>query len=641
MSSFSYSDEGVIIVTADKTEQRAEEVPTSLSTFFGDDMQRQGIEDLATLARKTPSFSFQSTGQSGFNPPVIRGLTSYATAFSSSMLMTVDGVPTLVNQGFENSLLGVERVEILRGPQSALYGKNAEGGVLNIYTRQPDNLPYAQVDGELGSRNKRILRLDASHPLVEDILYLGIAGQFREQDGFIHDRYNGGWADDRKSYDGRAVIRWTPNENSDISLRYSHLNYRDGAALWGSVTAPRYEVNSGTPSWNRSEEEAFSLDVAYQFDSGISLRSITAKTDYYDKLKQDTDFMPAERFFIQRDYHLSNLSQELRVSGEHHDATWLVGVYADKTDNDLSFTNKTPLKTQTIDATLEGSSVSLFGQWLQPIASQWSFTLGGRIEQDRIEIKPQGSSTQSQRWHQFSPKASLQYQWMPEQNVYLSYAEGFRAGGFNPFSPTVNYPAYAPEKVRSYESGIKGLIKTLNLRYSVAAYYMQINDMQVQQFVGPGVTSITNAATAHSSGIEASLDYWLNSQWRFDASIGLNKTRFKHYRDGDNNYDGNKNPYAPDLTFHVGVRYDADSWYANASVDGVGSTYLDPGNQYRRGSYQLLNLSAGYPIDQHVTLSAYAQNITNEHYDAVGFMNGNVTVYSPPREWGVRVSYEF
>ncbi|VFS48157.1 TonB-dependent receptor plug domain-containing protein [Budvicia aquatica] len=128
MSSFSYSDEGVIIVTADKTEQRVEEVPTSLSTFFGDDMQRQGIEDLATLARKTPSFSFQSTGQSGFNPPVIRGLTSYATAFSSSMLMTVDGVPTLVNQGFENSLLGVERVEILRGPQSALYGKNAKVG---------------------------------------------------------------------------------------------------------------------------------------------------------------------------------------------------------------------------------------------------------------------------------------------------------------------------------------------------------------------------------------------------------------------------------------------------------------------------------------------------------------------------------
>lgn len=636
-----YGDDSVIIVTADKTEQRLEDVPSSISTFSGDELERQNIEDLETLARKTPSFSFQSTGQSGFNPPVVRGLTSYATAFSSSMLMMVDGVPTLANQGFENSLVGVERVEVLRGPQSALYGKNAEGGVLNIYTRQPDNAPRMRLDGGLGSRNKHVVRLDAAHPLIEDTLYIGVAGQFREQDGFIHDRYNGGWADDRKSYDGRAVIRWTPNDKSDISLRYSHLNYRDGASLWGSVSAPRYEVSSGTPGWNRSEGETVSLDIAHHFDFGISLRSITAKTDYYDKLKQDSDFMPAERFFMQRDYHLSNLSQELRLSGEQEEARWLIGIYADKTDNDLSFTNKTPLKVKTTNSALEGSSLSLFGQWLQPITDEWSLTLGGRIEHDQIEIKPKDSSAKSQHWQQFSPKVSLQYRWMPEQNLYLSYSEGVRAGGYDPFASTVNYPAYSPEKVRSYETGIKGLIAPIHLRYSVAAYYMQINDMQVQQFVAPGVTSITNAATAHSSGLEASLEYWLNEQWSVDGTIGLNRTRFERYRDGNNDYDGNKNPYAPDLTWHIGVRYDADNWYANASLDSVGSIYLDPANKYRRGSYQLLNMSASYPVNQHITLSAYAQNVTSKHYDAVGFMNGNVTVYSPPRELGMRVSYEF
>ena len=641
VSAFSYGDDSTIMVTADKTAQSAEEVPASLSTFFTEDLQRQHIDDLITLARKTPSFSFQSTGQSGFNPPVIRGLTSYATAFSSSMLMTVDGVPVLASQGFDNNLVGVERVEILRGPQSALYGKNAEGGVLNIYTRQPDNTPYLRIDGEMGSRNKRVLRLDASHPLIEDTLYLGIAGQFREQDGFIHDRYNGGWADDRKSYDGRAVMRWTPNEKSDISLRYSHINYRDGASAWGSVNGSHHEVDSGTPSWNRSEGETFSLDVAYEFDSGISLRSITAKTDYDDRLKQDTDFMPAELFFLQRKYHLNNLSQELRLSGDYRDASWLVGIYADKTDNDVSFTNKTLMNLQTINTSLEGHSVSLFGQWLQPITSQWSVTLGGRIQQDRIKVKPEYAENQSQKDNQFSPKASLQYQWTPEHNLYLTYSEGFRAGGYNLFSPTVNYPKFSPEKVRSYETGMKGLIKPLNLRYSLAAYYMQINDMQVQQILGPGVTSITNAATAHSSGIEATLDYWLNSEWSFDASLGLNKTRFKHYRDGSNNYDGNHNPYAPDVTWHLGVRYDAESWYANASLDGVGRTYLDPGNNYQRGGYQLLNMLVGYPVNPHLTLSVYGQNLTNEHYDAIGEMNGNVIVYSQPQEFGVRASYEF
>lgn len=640
-STFSYGDDSAIIVTADKTTQFAEEVPASLSTFSADDLQRQHIEDLATLARKTPSFSFQTTGQSGFNPPVIRGLTSYATAFSSSMLMTVDGVPVLANQGFTSHLVGVERIEVLRGPQSALYGKNAEGGVLNIYTRQPDNAPYLRVEGDMGSRNKHVLRLDASHPLIDDTLYLGVAGQFYEQDGFIHDRYNGGWADDRKSYDGRAVMRWTPNQQTDIAFRYSHLNYRDGASTWGSVSGPYHEVNSGTPSWNRSEAENFSLDIAYEFDSGISLRSITTKTDYHDRLKQDSDFMPAELFYLQRKYHLSNISQELRLAGEYSEASWLVGVYADKTDNDVTFINKNLMGLQTINSSLTGHSVSLFGQWLQPLTSQWSLTLGGRIQQDRIEVKPEYAANQSQKTNQFSPKVSLQYQWTPEHNLYLTYSEGFRAGGYNLFSPTVNYPEFSPEKVRSYETGVKGLIKPLNLRYSLAAYYMQINDMQVQQIVGPGVTTITNAATAHSSGIEGTLDYWLNSEWSFDASLGLNKTRFNHYRDGSNNYDGNHNPYAPDVTWHLGARYDADSWYTQASLDGVGKTYLDPGNRYHRGSYALLNAVVGYPVNQHLTLSVYGQNLTNEHYDAIGEMNGNVIIYSQPQEFGVRASYEF
>lgn len=94
-----------LVVTADKTEQSPQDIPIGLSVLTTEELQQRRIEDLAKLARQTPNFSFQSTGQSGFNPPVMRGLTSYATAFSSSVLMTVDGVPTLVNQGFEHNLV--------------------------------------------------------------------------------------------------------------------------------------------------------------------------------------------------------------------------------------------------------------------------------------------------------------------------------------------------------------------------------------------------------------------------------------------------------------------------------------------------------------------------------------------------------
>ncbi|WP_413770008.1 TonB-dependent receptor plug domain-containing protein, partial [Vibrio vulnificus] len=118
-----------VTVTANKIEQAQETVPASLSVLTGEVLRKGGIRDLEDLARATPGFTFQPFGQSGTNLPVVRGLTASPTAFSSSMLMLVDGVPSLMGQGFDHNLLGVERIEILRGPQSTLYGRNAEAGV--------------------------------------------------------------------------------------------------------------------------------------------------------------------------------------------------------------------------------------------------------------------------------------------------------------------------------------------------------------------------------------------------------------------------------------------------------------------------------------------------------------------------------
>lgn len=638
---FCYAEMQTLVVTADKTEQSPQDIPISLSVLTAEELQQRRIEDLTKLARQTPNFSFQSTGQSGFNPPVVRGLTSYATAFSSSVLLTVDGVPTLVNQGFEHNLIGVDRVEVLRGPQSAIYGKNAEAGVVNIYTRLPDNSPYARLDLEVGQRNKYLTRFDTSSPLIDDTLYASIQGQFYQQDGFINNRYTGDKADDRKNYYDQTSLRWTPTTADDIILRYSHLTYRDGAALWGSVNGPKRSVYSGTPSWNHSQGESVSLDVSHQFDSGITLRSITAHNRYQDKLKQDTDFLPVERFYTQRNYLLNTTSQEFRLSGKLDDSQWLAGLYFDKDNHHLSFTRKTPLLKQTVKPDQDGYSMSVFGQWMKPLNQYWTLTLGGRAEKDNIKITPKDASNKSQTWHEFSPKAALQYQLNTDTQIYLSYSQGFRMGGFNVFSPQENYPAYSPEKVHAYETGIKGFINDWHLGYSLAVYYMKINDMQVQQYITPGVVRITNAASANSKGIEGTLNYWINANWIADASIGINQTKFNRYRDGKNNYDDNKNPYAPNLTWHLGLRYDADHWFGDVSLEGVGKSYLDPANRYERSAYQLVNLSLGYRVNNQLTVTTYADNLFDKEYNAVGFMNGSVTVYSPPREIGMRVTYEF
>ena len=629
-----------VMVTANKIEQEQEQVPASLSVISGEDLRKGAIDDLARLAQVTPGFTFQPFGQSGTNLPVVRGLTSSPTAFSSSMLMLVDGVPTLMAQGFDHNLLGVERVEVLRGPQSTLYGRNAEAGVLSIHTRQPGLQPYARIEAGVGSRDQRTLSADASTALILDTLYAGVSGQWLEQDGFIDNRYLGGKADDRERHSARMVLRWTPSLASEINLRYSRQDYRDGASLWGALTERHRDVRSGTPSWNHSSGRSLSLDVLHEFDSGLKLRSITARNDFYDRLQQDTDFMPADLFHLRRNYHMNTLSQEFRLEGQWGDNQWLLGAYADRDDHDLSYQQKLPARLTQTDVTVGGNTTALFGQWLAPLTDRWTLTLGARVELDKVHIDPAIGSSQSDKWQRFTPKLALQYEWQPDAYLYGSYAEGFRAGGFNAFASGADYPGYDPEKVKTYEVGAKGWLDDKRLRYSAALYWMDISDMQVQQIIQPGLVYITNAASARSTGLDLEAEYLFDESWRVVSSVGLNRTRFERFSEGSNDYKGNRNPFAPDFTAHLSLRYDAPAgWYAQGGVSAIGKTYLDSANQYSRGGYGLIDLNAGYDFS-HYGISAYVKNAADKRYDAVGYLSGTARVYSPPREIGLRLSYE-
>ncbi|OGB33596.1 MAG: TonB-dependent receptor [Burkholderiales bacterium RIFCSPLOWO2_12_FULL_61_40] len=628
----------VVTVTANKQPQALERVPASVSAFSGDELEAAGIDSLEGVARMTPGFTFQASGQSGLQPPVMRGLTANTMGFSSSVALVVDGVPTLRGQGFDDNLLGIERVEVLRGPQSTLYGRNAEAGVVSIVTRKPGNDPYAVVSAEVGNRNKRVLRFDASHALVQDTLYLGVAGEFFGQDGFIDNAFKGHKEDDRERRNGRLALRWTPDQRTDATLRYAQQEYRDQGSLWGAATAPRGTVRSGTDSWNGSTARTVSLDVSHELVSGLRLRSVTANNEFTDRIKQDIDFMPADLQHVSRDHHFRTLSQELRLEGQWGQAQWLAGFYADRDDHDLRFGQKIPLGTTTTSATQKGNSTALFTHWSIPLADRWSTTVGGRIEQDEVRFTLAGGGEQSRGWTHFSPKLALQYQWRQDAQVYASVADGFRAGGFNAFAPEA-YRRYQPERVRSFELGAKGRLLERRLRYGAAVYLMDVQDMQVQQIGLPGQMFLTNAASARPVGVEAELRYLLGSGWQIQAALGLNHTRFREFQDGANNYKDKHNPLAPDATGHLGLRYDAaQGWYAQAHLNGASKVYLDAANNYGRAGYGVVNLMAGYTFG-HTELSAYVHNAGNKTYDTIGCLNGIATIYSPPRELGVRLTW--
>jgi len=305
----------VVTISATKTAQPLEDVSASVTAHDGESLDAAGITRLESLEQITPGLSFQPFGQAGVHAPVVRGISAQFFSFSSSTLLLVDGVPTLMAQGFDDGLLDIERVEVLRGPQSTLYGRNAEAGVISIHTRQPGNEPRTAVSTEIASRSGQGLRFSMSRPLVQDTLFASVAGEWKRQNGFITNLSTGQREDDRERRNLKLALRWTPGTRTDATLRYTRQDFDDGAALWGAPSAPRATVRSGTPSWNRSGGTKLSLDASHAFDGGLKLRSITAHNSYRDRVQQDTDFLPVEALYIARDHRFRTLSQELRLEG--------------------------------------------------------------------------------------------------------------------------------------------------------------------------------------------------------------------------------------------------------------------------------------------------------------------------------------
>jgi iron complex outermembrane receptor protein len=628
-----------VTITADKVARPLEKVPASVAVVDGQDAEQSGITAMDQLEGRVPGLSFQPFGQAGLNSPVMRGLTANFNSYSTSTLLLVDGVPTLTAQGFEHGMQDLDRIEVLRGPQSTLYGRNAEAGVIAVHSLPMDGEPRGSVAMEAGSRDKRALQFAFSRPLVEDRLYASIAGNWTGQDGFIRNTYTGRKEDDRERRDLRLGLRWTPGAATDVVLRYARSQYDDGATLWGAPAAARAQVASGTPSWNRSWGQTLSLKVQHALDSGLKLHSITAWNDFRDRIQQDTDFQPMDMLHVGRNNHLRTLSQELRLEGKQGASDWLVGLYGDRSGNDLQVASKTIMGLSDIRASQKGSTAALFTNWNMPLAGNWSLSAGARLERIAVELLPLDAARQKKHWTNFSPRLALQYQFMPRHQWYASASKGVRTGGFNVLSPAMNYPAYGPEKVWSYETGVKGALMDRRMRYALAAYVMDIGDMQVMQMPVPGMMYITSAASATSKGAELDVDYLLGHGWQLRGGVAWNRTRFDRFVDGAADYQGRRNPFAPELTGHIGIRYQApQGWYAQASLRGSGKVYLDAANRYQRNGYGLLDLVAGYRHG-HWDITAHVSNAADRRYDAVGYQNGFVTVYSPPREVAVRLTW--
>ena len=651
-----------ITVTAQKQEENVQEVPISVSVFNELDIEDKKIESVRDMVDFVPNLALIDSGSSGANSPSMRGIYAGIESLTISTGLYVDGVPILMASGFEDEMLDIERIEVLRGPQGTIYGKGAEAGAISIITRQPDNEFRGKVSAqggkllsaETGDKQKGEFSINLSGPIQKDRLFFGIAGKYYERDGFIENTTTGDTVDDREHWFGRAHFRWTPVDKLDISLIASHLEYNDGVvnmnlaengtAMFG-LPAPQYrKVTPNLEGKNDSENDSQSLKIAYDISESLTLTSVTTNWLYKDNNLVDYDFSPATLIHGDKHSEYSKISQELRLDYSADRLKWLVGFYYDKDHNDIDYeiTSMIPMMAGATSRDIDGNTYAVLANLTYPLTQRLSLVTGLRYENEEQDFEDNISHFKTDdSWSALTPKIAMEYRFTPEIMTYVSTSKGYRSGGFNHYATDPQYYSYDAEELWSYEIGVKSVFLDNRLILNGSVFYMDITDMQVDEAISPTAFYTTNAAEATAKGVELEMTARVSDGLSLMAGFGYSDIEFDTFKDVLGDYKGNKTPYAPEYTFNIGAQYRHPSgFFARADLIGYGKMYLDKTNQYARDAYEIVNAKIGYEAE-HFDVYLYAKNIFDEEYDSEGVYGGMYTIYSEPGEIGLQLVYRF
>jgi iron complex outermembrane receptor protein len=642
-----------IIVTATKMQQNVQDVSGSMTVFDSHHIEDRRIEDIADVAIHTPNFMIMGKTMSANNSPVMRGLYSESHSHSVPVGMYVDGVPVLDGQGYQQDMLNIERIEILRGPQGTLYGKSAEGGVINIITQRPDNTRKANISGQIGSDNKYRVSASLSGPILADKLYFGVCALHDQEDGWVEKTDSGETIDDMSHQYGSAELRFTPVESLDISLKGGITQYNDEQPHYNLSPLKAEEYGLPAPEDRRSDPTfvgsdkpklySGSLKIDWDIAEDTTITSVTAyrKLDFDNAV--DYDFSePVLSHWLNWSSN-AKTSQELRIKSSTYGVKWVTGIYADFDEMISDYQTESSISGMSYDSNdeLEGQSGSIFGHVTIPFR-KWLRVLGGLrydYQEYEFDCAAYGTSLEDD-WNEISPKLGIEYDVTPDSMAYFTVAKGYLSGGFNAYAFDPDYNSYDEEKLWSYEVGIKNTFFNDKLIVNGAVYYMDIDNIHVQEILDTSRTYTTNAAKATGKGFELEVTALPITGLTVSAGFGYSDLEFDEFEDAEGDYSGNKKPFAPEYSYNFGIQYrSALGWYCRADLAGYGKMYVDKANKFKRDPYRIVNVKLGYEHDW-FDIYFYGKNIFDEEYNNL-YSDGAYVYYSEPVETGIQVNFRF
>lgn len=678
---------GDIIVTAQKTEEEIQQLSLSVSVISSSRIQQYRLWNNKDITAIVPNLYSSNPGD-GRNVTSIRGITS--TSYDPSVATNIDGVNQFNLDTYIGPLLDVERIEVLRGPQGTLYGRNAMGGVINIITRQPDNKTTGFAEVNIGNFGQQRYSAGLHTPLIKDRLYLGIAGMYDRSNGFYTNDFDQSPFDKKHSSVGSYFLRYLAGPSWSFALNLKHNANRNDGTFPLSYDPINDGFNVNQNSKTTMVDNVFNGSFAANYTGhGFNFSSQTTHQSNWRYYRQpiDGDFSPIDGITIINDYgrdwnNTKAWTQEFKFTSpaSTSDLKWTGGVYLFHQESPVKLTthfgadaafidpNAIPNSNSIATSTGKTTGYSFFGQATYKLAKNLDVIGGLRYDFEHktqqvmgeFQIEPGPPFTTfpdtsaSADFSAISPKLGFIFRAGESANLYFNYSRGFRTGGLTPLSPDPSQPplyAYKPEYSNNLEVGLKETFLDNKIRLNAAAFFIRATDVQVPTLVLPQAVTVTrNAGELESKGFELEITATPFPNFQVDYNFGYTDAQYTVLKLSKNgtevDYKGNRQLFTPDITSMLAAQY---HWSLSASQDiklitrlewmYLGRQYFDLANTISQPGYHLLNARVGVTAKTW-ELFFWARNLGDTRYISYAYDFGAAHL-GDPENHGVTLRKNF
>lgn len=667
-----------IVVTAQKRAQSVQDVPVAVTVVDAQLMETMGVQNFGDLTKASPSLTIAEGNNKNQSPVNIRGIgtLSFSIGIESSVAVVIDDVPVPRAGSFFNGFSDIDRIEVLRGPQSTLFGKSASAGVLNIATKNPSDEFESSIEAQFTDDDEMRVSGLVSGPASDTFGYR-LSGFWSDRDGHIDNLTDGKKLDGSEAFGFRGKTVWEPNDRLTMTFIGEYNETKDNCcayvwqrvspnanflgnpdnppAVWlGSIVPGEDNRQSRVGDEPSSDSTDWAATLRFDYDIGeYTFSSITGYRDWEYDWIIDLDATDIFQLVNGGPYTADQFTQEFRLtSPEYENVDFVVGAYYADLGNTRGF-DRTPIFLSSWDAETPSTSYALFGQANWHLGEQWTLITGLRVNREEFSAQFQNNRTNLSFAGENDDSeviGRLGLQWAPNDDAmfYASFAQGYKAGGYDITSSFDQFAAdnpVRPETSDSIEIGFKSTLLDGQLQLNVAAFTTEYVDFQAQNTILNPQTQefefrLANVGKLETQGVEIDAVALLGENLQVNLGAAFIDATIKEFPDADcyggqtaaqgcnpdtdsQNLSGAELNNSPDLKLTLASSYTRP--FEDMSFDGfLNASYVwqDDLNFSLLGnpragqdSYGIFSVSAGITSKDDVyRVTAFVNNVFDQSY---------------------------